>query len=211
MTSGTAEASAASALAAAALTVAPQAALEPQLNYDAGVDVELRVSKTAHRATVVVHGNATFDAAQVHRDILSIDDWWGTTLARIPSDIHMKVADLDRDGLTDVRLRFSIHDADDRAAILDDIYDGHELCLRGVTMDGVTSRAARSRTSRAPGATIMVRPIDRARAGVAGEPRGVRRARPGAAASHLTRPAARSRRSPRTTRRRPARRRRPPG
>ncbi len=107
---------------------------EPVLRYQTRPDVTITVTGDGSQLKAVLYGSESFDASQVHRDILRFEDWLGNELAEVVRTFwSAAVSDVNGDGYPDQTLLFY---SGNPAAIQHDIYHGKELCLRGVTANG---------------------------------------------------------------------------
>ena len=97
------------------------------------------VSDNVTRITATIYGNENFDASQVHRDILHFEDWHGDELAEVVRTFwSAAISDVNGDGYLDQTVLFYSANS---TAIEDDIYNGKQLCLRGITAVGIEFEA----------------------------------------------------------------------
>ncbi len=112
---------------------------EPVLRYETTPEVEITVAGDGSQPMAVLYGSESFDASQVHRDILHFEDWLGNELAEVVRTFwSAAISDVNGDGYLDQTVLFF---TDNPAAIQYDIYHGKELCLRGVTAVGLEYEA----------------------------------------------------------------------
>ncbi len=109
---------------------------EPVLSFDAAPAIAISLDDLAEQqVTTVVYGSETFDASQVNRDMISLEDWSGNELAQVTQNFWgTALGDLNGDGYLDRTLVFANADVE---AIMTEVDDGKELCVAGVTSDGV--------------------------------------------------------------------------
>ncbi len=111
---------------------------EPVLGYDATPGVAITIAEDASQQKAIVYGSEAFDASQVNQDIISFEDWSGNQLATVIRPFWTSATgDLNGDGYLDRTLTFY---SNDPTLILDEANDGKELCVQGVTFDGVEFR-----------------------------------------------------------------------